>query len=132
ASARRSYLFHKSAAIAPTTAKARMISAPCGHILILFIMPPDCFRLGQFWRELLVGRTRSAIRRPSRSIANESTCNRSIIAANARIFQRRVNDSCTMRPMTDERRPTLGEEIANSLSHGAGLALAIGGTPVLI
>ena len=31
-----------------------------------------------------------------------------------------------------ERRPSVGEEIANSLSHGAGLALAIAGTPVLI
>jgi len=31
-----------------------------------------------------------------------------------------------------ERRPTVGEEIANSLSHGAGLAMAIVGTPVLI
>ena len=34
--------------------------------------------------------------------------------------------------MNEERRPTNGEEIANSLSHGAGLALAIAGTPVLI
>lgn len=34
--------------------------------------------------------------------------------------------------MSDEHRPTLGEEIANSLSHGAGLALAIAGTPILI
>jgi hemolysin III len=31
-----------------------------------------------------------------------------------------------------ERHPTAGEEIANSLSHGAGLALAIVGTPILI
>jgi hemolysin III len=31
-----------------------------------------------------------------------------------------------------ETRPTVGEEIANSLSHGAGLALAIAATPVLI
>jgi hemolysin III len=31
-----------------------------------------------------------------------------------------------------ERHPTVGEEIANSLSHGAGLALAIVGTPILI
>ena len=31
-----------------------------------------------------------------------------------------------------EPRPTVGEEIANSLSHGAGLALAIAATPVLI
>src|SRR5256886_9647663 len=37
-----------------------------------------------------------------------------------------------MVPMNEERRPTNGEEIANSLSHGAGLALAIAGTPVLI
>ncbi|HTD88135.1 MAG TPA: hemolysin III family protein, partial [Candidatus Binatia bacterium] len=34
--------------------------------------------------------------------------------------------------MTEERWPTLGEEIANSLSHGAGLGLAIAGTPILI
>jgi hemolysin III len=34
--------------------------------------------------------------------------------------------------MIEERRPTLGEEIANSLSHGAGLGLAIAGTPILI
>jgi len=34
--------------------------------------------------------------------------------------------------MNDDRRPTLGEEIANSLSHGAGLGLAIAGTPILI
>jgi hemolysin III len=33
---------------------------------------------------------------------------------------------------THERRPTLGEEIANSLSHGVGLALAIAAAPVLI
>src|SRR5215471_10340679 len=31
-----------------------------------------------------------------------------------------------------ERRPTAGEEIANSLSHGAGLAMAMVGTPILI
>lgn len=31
-----------------------------------------------------------------------------------------------------ERRPTVGEEIANSLSHGVGLALAIVATPILI
>src|SRR5437763_4580018 len=37
-----------------------------------------------------------------------------------------------MFPMNEERRPTNGEEIANSLSHGAGLALAIAGTPVLV
>ena len=37
-----------------------------------------------------------------------------------------------MTTANQERRPTLGEEIANSLSHGAGLALAIAGTPVLI
>src|SRR3982751_3075410 len=34
--------------------------------------------------------------------------------------------------MTQDLRPTLGEEIANSLSHGAGLALAIAATPILI
>jgi len=33
---------------------------------------------------------------------------------------------------TSEHAPTLGEEIANSLSHGVGLALAIAATPVLI
>src|SRR6266550_431145 len=33
---------------------------------------------------------------------------------------------------THERPPTLGEEIANSLSHGVGLALAIAAAPVLI
>src|SRR2546425_7179534 len=37
-----------------------------------------------------------------------------------------------MLPMNEERRWTVGEEIANSLSHGAGLALAIAGTPILI
>ena len=37
-----------------------------------------------------------------------------------------------MTTANQERRPTVGEEIANSLSHGAGLALAIAGTPVLI
>ena len=31
-----------------------------------------------------------------------------------------------------ERTPTSGEEIANSLSHGIGLALAIAATPILI
>ena len=31
-----------------------------------------------------------------------------------------------------EIKPTVGEEIANSLSHGAGLALAIAATPILI
>src|SRR5215510_1059169 len=31
-----------------------------------------------------------------------------------------------------EHKPTVGEEIANSLSHGVGLALAIAATPVLI
>ena len=35
-------------------------------------------------------------------------------------------------PMQDERRPTTGEEIANSISHGAALALAIVATPFLI
>ena len=34
--------------------------------------------------------------------------------------------------MSVERQPTIGEEIANSLSHGAGLAFAITGTPILI
>jgi hemolysin III len=34
--------------------------------------------------------------------------------------------------MQDEHRPTIGEEIANSISHGAGLALAIAATPILI
>ena len=34
--------------------------------------------------------------------------------------------------MTGERRLTIGEEIANTLSHGAGLGLAIAGTPILI
>src|SRR5437588_3780134 len=37
-----------------------------------------------------------------------------------------------MSPMNEERRPTIGEEIANSLSHGAGLAFAIAGAPILI
>jgi len=37
-----------------------------------------------------------------------------------------------MLPMSGERQPTIGEEIANSLSHGAGLAFAIAGTPILI
>ena len=32
----------------------------------------------------------------------------------------------------EERRPTLGEEIANSISHGIGLVLAIVATPILI
>ena len=32
----------------------------------------------------------------------------------------------------EERRPTLGEEIANSISHGIGLVLAIAATPILI
>jgi hemolysin III len=31
-----------------------------------------------------------------------------------------------------ERRPSVGEELANSLSHGVGLALAIAATPILI
>jgi hemolysin III len=31
-----------------------------------------------------------------------------------------------------ERRPTLGEEIANSISHGIGLVLAIIATPILV
>src|SRR5262245_45203884 len=34
--------------------------------------------------------------------------------------------------MSEHGWPTKGEEIANSLSHGAGLALAIAGTPILI
>src|SRR6266851_7158964 len=33
---------------------------------------------------------------------------------------------------THERLPTFGEEIANSVSHGMGLALAIAATPVLV
>jgi hemolysin III len=37
-----------------------------------------------------------------------------------------------MSAMSEEIRATVGEEIANSLSHGAGLALAIAGTPILI
>lgn len=32
----------------------------------------------------------------------------------------------------EERRPTAGEEIANSISHGIGLVLAIVATPILI
>ena len=38
----------------------------------------------------------------------------------------------TARLITEERRPTSGEEIANSISHGAGLVLAIVATPILI
>ena len=34
--------------------------------------------------------------------------------------------------VTHERLPSWGEEIANSISHGAGLALAVAATPVLI
>jgi len=34
--------------------------------------------------------------------------------------------------LTPEHRPTVGEEIANSLSHGLGLVLAIVATPILI
>ena len=34
--------------------------------------------------------------------------------------------------MSEHAWPTKGEEIANSLSHGAGLAVAIAGTPILI
>lgn len=41
-------------------------------------------------------------------------------------------DSCTISPMNEERWPTAGEEIANSLSHGAGLVFAIAGTPFLV
>ena len=37
-----------------------------------------------------------------------------------------------MNELTAERRQTLGEEIANSISHGIGLALAIVATPILI
>src|SRR3954469_15761897 len=37
-----------------------------------------------------------------------------------------------MSSMSKERELTVGEEVANSLSHGAGLALAIVGTPILI
>ena len=32
----------------------------------------------------------------------------------------------------EERRPTLGEEIANSISHGIGLILALLATPILV
>src|ERR1700704_3756352 len=32
----------------------------------------------------------------------------------------------------EERRPSLGEEIANSISHGIGLVLALVATPILI
>ena len=35
-------------------------------------------------------------------------------------------------PNSLEHKPTVGEEIANSLSHGVGLALAIAATPILI
>jgi hemolysin III len=35
-------------------------------------------------------------------------------------------------PSTSERCPTVGEEIANTLSHGIGLVLAIIATPILI
>src|SRR5215467_334142 len=35
-------------------------------------------------------------------------------------------------PDTIEHKPSVGEEIANSLSHGVGLALAIAATPILI
>src|SRR5712692_1883472 len=38
-----------------------------------------------------------------------------------------------MKPVaTEECVPTTGEEIANSISHGIGLALAIAATPILI
>src|SRR5262249_15528296 len=40
--------------------------------------------------------------------------------------------SCKMPPMSDERAYTFGEEIANSVSHGLGLALAIAAAPILI
>src|SRR5438132_7029342 len=36
------------------------------------------------------------------------------------------------REPASERLPTTGEEIANSISHGIGLALAIAATPILI
>jgi hemolysin III len=36
------------------------------------------------------------------------------------------------RETTRERAPTPGEEIANSISHGIGLALAIAATPILV
>ncbi len=36
------------------------------------------------------------------------------------------------REATRERLPTAGEEIANTISHGIGLALAIAATPILI
>ena len=32
----------------------------------------------------------------------------------------------------DDREQSLGEEIANSLSHGVALAAALAGTPVLV
>src|SRR5438477_10741756 len=35
-------------------------------------------------------------------------------------------------PSASESSPSVGEEIANSISHGVGLALAIAATPVLI
>src|SRR5262249_46954792 len=38
----------------------------------------------------------------------------------------------TESPQNLELKPTVGEEIANSLSHGVGLALAIAATPILI
>jgi len=38
----------------------------------------------------------------------------------------------TESPDSLEHKPTVGEEIANSLSHGVGLALAIAATPILI
>src|SRR6266852_4697042 len=38
-----------------------------------------------------------------------------------------------MKPVaTEECVPTTGEEIANTISHGIGLALAIAATPILI
>jgi hemolysin III len=37
-----------------------------------------------------------------------------------------------MKEVMEERRPTSGEEIANSISHGIGLILAIVATPILI
>src|SRR5215831_13770356 len=37
-----------------------------------------------------------------------------------------------MQRMSEEQYPSTGEEIANSLSHGTGLVLAIAGAPILI
>lgn len=48
-----------------------------------------------------------------------------------------LDRSCKMRPMneglaTEHRQPTLGEEIANSISHGIGLVFAVIATPILV